>query len=162
MFFDDSKAEALLMWCIETFAVVCEYSIYCVKVWERDFIAREVLRVGKLTIPNRTGLAGIEESHVDSQSAHRQEFFRLKLEQKHVKKMLWYLRVACYINLTLVFMVLVVIIFISRAGGLCIDGYSVPNLFDSDQLGRCPACQGIDGMCEVCDAATRMCYFPYV
>lgn len=164
MFFDDSKAEALLMWCIETFAVLCEYGIYCFKAHQRDWLNREVDRLAILTIPKknrRMSNETIGEADEDEQLRHRQDFFRLKLEQKFHKKMLWYLRFGCYINIVFVLSLLGLIILVSRAGGLCINGNKIPNLLDPDQLGRCTACFEENGFCEVCSDSVRMCYYPY-
>ena len=164
MFFDDSKAEALFMWCIETFAVCCEYGIYCFKSYQRTWLNKEVERLANLTIPKekrRRRHSNETEATDLEQLQFRQDYFRLKLEQKFSEKTFWYLRLGCYINLLMVFSILLVIIFISRAGGLCIDGNKVPNLFDLNQLARCTACTELDGTCEVCAEGVRMCYFPY-
>mmetsp|Transcript_11290 Transcript_11290/g.21542 ORF Transcript_11290/g.21542 Transcript_11290/m.21542 type:complete len:335 (+) Transcript_11290:143-1147(+) len=166
MFFDDSKTEALIMWCIETFAVLCEYGIYCFKSYQRNWLNKEVERLAILTIPKekrsrrRNSNESVEATEIE-QLKYRQDYFRLKLEQKFMEKTFWYLRFACYLNILLVSAVLVLIIFISRAGGLCINGGRVPNLFDPDQIARCPACSDEDGFCEVCAEGVRMCYYPY-
>lgn len=165
MFFDDSKAEALLMWCIETFAVICEYGIYNFKAYQRNWLNKEVERLAILTIPSDKRRARRNSNASTCTEAeqlrYRQDYFRLKLEQKFSEKTFWYLRLGCYINLAMVFSILVLIIFISRAGGLCINGNRVPNLFDLDQLSRCNACTEPDDYCEVCAEGVRMCYFPY-
>ena len=132
MFFDDSKAEALIMWCIETFAVICEFGIYSFRSYQRNKLNAEVERLANLTIPkHKRNRRNSNESQVSDseQQKYRQDFFRLKLEQKFTEKTFWYLRWGCYLNLVMVFSILVVIIFISKAGGLCIDGNKIPNLF---------------------------------
>lgn len=92
MFFDDSKAEALIMWCIETFAVICEYGIYCFRSYQRDWLNNEVERLANLTIPNekrRRSSMGSVCSTENEQEKYRQDFFRLKLEQKYSEKTFW-------------------------------------------------------------------------
>lgn len=167
MFFDDDKLEALIMWCIETFAVICEYGIYCFRSYQRNWLNKEVERLSVLTIPKEKQRSRRRNSNQSVQSTegeqlkYRQDFFRLKLEQKFSEKTFWWLRFACYLNLLMVFCILVVIICISRAGGLCINGDRVPNLFDPDQIGRCDACSDVNDFCEVCAEGVRMCYYPY-
>ena len=167
MFFDDSKTEALIMWSIETFAVLCEYGIYCFKSYQRNWLNREVDRLAQLTIPQekRRRRSSNEDTVATEaqQLEYRQDYFKLKLEQKFSEKTFWYLRFGCYLNIIMVVCILIMIIFISSAGGLCINGNQVPNLFDPDQLARCDACSHLDQECEVCNSedGVRMCYFPY-
>ena len=164
MFFDDSKTEALIMWSIETFAVLCEYGIYCFKSYQRTWLNREVDRLAQLTIPKEKRRRASNDNVVASETQqleYRQEYFKLKLEQKFSEKTFWYLRFGCYLNIIMVCCILVMIIFISKAGGLCIDGNQVPNLFDPNQLARCIACDEPDKECQVCSDGVRMCYFPY-
>uniref|UniRef100_A0A7S3P568 Transmembrane protein n=1 Tax=Amphora coffeiformis TaxID=265554 RepID=A0A7S3P568_9STRA len=165
MFFDDGKTEALIMWGIETFAVLCEYGILVAKMQQRDILAKEIKKAGKLTSRKRE--ERIRETALDQDEAeteisrNRQEYYRLKLEQKREKKLLWYLRAASYLNISLVTIFLVFIVIISHAGGLCVNGGSAPNPFNLNQLENCPACTEIDGHCEVCADGVRQCYFPY-
>eukprot|EP00977_Amphora_coffeiformis_P006835 scaffold1499_cov170-Amphora_coffeaeformis.AAC.14 len=112
MFFDDSKTEALIMWCIETFAVLCEYGIYCFKSYQRNWLNKEVERLAILTIPKekrsrrRNSNESVEATEIE-QLKYRQDYFRLKLEQKFMEKTFWYLRFACYLNILLVSAVLI-------------------------------------------------------
>ena len=165
MFFDDSKTQALIMWGIESFAVLCEYGILLVKMQQRDILAKEVKKAGKLTSRKRE--ERVRETALDADEAeieitrNRQEYYRLKLEQSREKKLLWYLRLASWINITLVVIMLSFIVVISHAGGLCVNGDKAPNPFNLDQLANCPACTDIDGPCEVCADGVKQCYFPY-
>ena len=165
MFFDDSKTEALIMWGIETFAVLCEYGILLVKMQQRDILEKEVKRAAKLTSRKRE--ERVRETALDADEAemeisrNRQEYYRLKLEQSREKKLLWYLRVASWVNISLVTIMLCFIVVISHAGGLCVSGQSAPNPFNLKQLESCPACTEIDGPCEVCADGFQQCYFPY-
>jgi hypothetical protein len=165
MFFDDSKSEALTMWGIETFAVLCEYGILLLKMHQREYLAKEVKKYGKLTTrkrEERTRETAIDKDKADLEIAkNRQGFYHTKLEQKREAKLLWYLRLACYINITFVCVVLALIIFISQAGGLCVSGAKAPNPFALNQLAKCVACTDIDGFCEVCADSVKQCYFPY-
>lgn len=165
MFFDDSKTEALIMWGIESFAVLCEYGILLVKMQQRDILAKELKKAEKLTSRKREDR--VRETALDADEAeieitrNRQEYYRLKLEQSREKKLLWYLRVASWINISLVVIMLTFIVVISHAGGLCVTGNSAPNPFNLNQLENCPACTEIDGHCEVCADSVKQCYFPY-
>ena len=165
MFFDDSKTEALIMWGIESFAVLCEYGILLTKMQQRDVLAKEIKKAGKHTTRKRE--ERLRETALDPDEAeneisrNRQEYYRLKLEQKREKKLLWYLRFASYVNISFVVIFLVFIVVISHAGGLCINGGSAPNPFNLNQLENCPACTEIDGHCEVCADGVKQCYFPY-
>ena len=165
MFFDDSRTEALIMWGIESFAVLCEYGILLAKMQQRDILAKEVKKASKLTSRKREDR--LRETAIDRDEAemeisrNRQEFYRLKLEQSREKKLLWYLRLAAYLNICLVLIMLAFIVVISYAGGLCVSGNKAPNPFHLNQLSRCSACTEIDGFCEVCADTMKQCYFPY-
>lgn len=165
MFFDDSKSQALLMWGIETLAVLCEYGILLLKMHQREFLAREVKKAGKLTSRKREERfleTAIDKDEAEAEIArNRQEYYRLKLEQKREAKLLWYLRLANYINISLVCIMLGLIVVISNAGGLCVHDNAAPNPFSLNQLAKCPACTEIDGFCEVCGENVKQCYFPY-
>lgn len=165
MFFDDSKSEALLMWGIETFAVLCEYGILLLKMNQRKFLAKEVKKASKMTSRKREERfreTALDKDEAEAEiSRNRQEYYRLKLEQKREAKLLWYLRVACYINIALVCIMLSLIVVISHAGGLCVHDDAAPNPFSFNQLSKCPACTEIDGSCEVCADGVKQCYFPY-
>lgn len=165
MFFDDDRKEALIMWGVETFAVLCEYGILVAKLQQRDVLAKEVKKAGKLTSRKREERAretALDPDEAEAEiSRNRQEYYRLKLEQKREKKLLWYLRAACYLNISLVIIFLAFVVIISYAGGLCVNGKSLPNPFNLNQLMNCPACTEIDGLCEVCADEVKQCYFPY-
>ena len=165
MFFDDSRKQALTMWGIETFAVLCEYGILLAKMQQRDVLAKEVKRAGKLTSRKREERAretALDRDEAEAEiSRNRQEYYRLKLEQKREKKLLWYLRVASYLNISFVIIFLAFVVIISHAGGLCVNGNTAPNPFNLNQLENCPACTEIDGHCEVCADDVKQCYFPY-
>ena len=165
MFFDDSKQEALMMWSIETFAVTCEYGILQVKTRQRDQLEKDIKRAAKLTSREREEkIMGtcLDRDEADAEiSRNRREYYRLKLEQSLEKKLVWYLRVGSWINISLVLIFLSLIVVISYAGGLCVNGGSAPNPFNLNQLAGCPACTDINELCEVCSDTTQQCYFPY-
>lgn len=165
MFFDDSKTQALLMWGVETIAVLCEYGILLLKMNQREYLAKEVAKVGKLTSRKREDRfreTAIDKDEAEAEIArNRQEYYRLKLEQNREAKLLWYLRLACYINISLVCIMLSLIVVISHAGGLCVHDDAAPNPFSFNQLAKCPACTEIDGFCEVCAEGVKQCYYPY-
>jgi hypothetical protein len=68
-----------------------------------------------------------------------------------------------YLNIFLMVILLVIIICVSRSGGLCVNGEGVPNPFNLHPLGTCTECKGniVDGLCEVCTDAVDQCYFQY-
>jgi len=162
MFFDDSVSMALSMWGIECLAVLCECSIYCLKAKQKRDREREISRLGLLTKRDREP----EESEVRYEKdlkKTRQQFFQLKAEHKYENKALWWLLVANVLNLILVGSVLVLIVFVYRAGGLCIEMGTFPNPFDSDQVARCYDCTTDPSQpCDLCtEGGQNMCYYPY-
>jgi hypothetical protein len=160
MFFDDSKVQALMMWGIETFAVLCEFFVFRLKVMEKAQRAKDVTRIGKLTTKELDDDVDVEVAKKELKTA-RQRFYQLKQEQIYEDKVLWYLRVGCYLNISLVLMFLALIICISRAGGLCVHGTSLPNPFNLNPLDTCDQCAVGEGFCEVCTEESDQCYFPY-
>jgi hypothetical protein len=159
MFFDDSKVQALMMWGIETFAVLCEFGVFRLKVIEKAQRAKDVKRIGKLTNKEFADDVDIEEAKKELKKT-RQRYYQLQQEQLYEDKVLWYLRVGVYINISLVLMFLALIICISQAGGLCVHGDTLPNPFNLHPLDSCTLCEG-DGMCEICSEEEDQCYFPY-
>jgi hypothetical protein len=160
MFFDDSKQQALMMWGIETFAVLCEFGVFRLKVMEKAQRAKDVKRIGKLTTEELDDNVDVEVAKKELKKT-RQKFYQLKQEQIYEDKVLWYLRMGVYINISLVLMFLALIICITQAGGLCVHGDSMPNPFNLHPLDTCNQCEGGDGFCEVCTEEYDQCYFPY-
>ena len=160
MFFDDSKVEALVMWAIETLAVMFEFIVFRLKVVQKAQRAREVKRVAKQTKRTPDDDEDIEKAARDLKKV-RQRYYQLKEEQEAEDKVLWYLRLGVYINMALVLLFLAIIICISQSGGLCVNGESVPNPFNLNQKENCGECADVQGFCEVCTEEIRQCYFPY-
>jgi hypothetical protein len=154
MFFDDSKVEALAMWSLETFSVICLFVILRLKICQRNTLAMEVVRVGKLTKED-------PETPDKDLKEHRRQYYQLKKEQESEGGLLLFLRLGCYLNVGLVLIVLALIIVISQSGGLCVNGDKILNPFDPHQKDNCPSCDEVDGFCEVCTQEVRECYFPY-
>lgn len=165
MFFDDSKVEALIMWAIETAAIICEFILYRLKVYQRRHNEKELVRVGRLTKKEPREVEEGENPDAPEKELKkiRQRYYQLKQDQLLDKSMLWYLRLACYINIFLSALVLAIIIFIARGGGLCIHNSQPPNPFNLDQIGECPLCQNATGtaVCEICSDDVKQCYYPY-
>lgn len=154
MFFDDSKAEAFAMWSLEVFSVTCLFIILRLKVYQRKALAKEVLRVGKLT-------KDVDAPEKELKATRRQ-YYQLKKEQESEASFLvLLLQVGFYLNAVLVLTVLALIIMISQSGGLCFNGDEILNPFDPNQKDNCVLCAGVDGICEVCTEEAQQCYFPY-
>ena len=75
---------------------------------------------------------------------------------------------ACF-NVSLVVLSLLMLVLISKNGGMCIKGMSFGNIFKNDQLDKCNECDGKE-MCEICRwddpeetilSADAYCYYPY-
>jgi len=161
MFFDDSVMLALITWGLEFLSVIFECVIYVLKVKQKKFRKKEIRRLGRLTKRSRKPLETEEQYEKDIKKI-RFQYWQLKQEHANEKKRMWYLALGNAFNLMVVGIVLVLIVFVKRAGGLCIENGVMPNPFDSNQVGRCEECaQDRSESCEVCTADTSMCYYPY-
>lgn len=162
MFFDDSKTEALIMWGIETAAVLCELALYRVKARQQVLRARELKEVGRQTKSLRKRREGEDdEAPSREQKEIRQRYYQLKEDRAADKTLQWYLGLGCTVNILLSLFVLAVILTIAQGGGLCVDNFNVPNPFDLDQLSRCPLCTNTTGVCEICSDDMQQCFYPY-
>lgn len=163
MFFDDSLAEALIMWAVESAAVICEFTLFRLKVRQITLNERELKRIGALTKAPRELRDGEDPDAPQRELTEmRQKFYQLKQEQVTDHSLVWYLTVGCYINIFLSLVVLLLVVFISRDGGICIDNFQVPNPFASNQNSRCNLCSNVtEGICEVCSENYKQCYYPY-
>lgn len=161
-FFDDSYVMAMSMWGLEALAVLCECTIYLLKAKQKRERERDMVRIGRLTKRDLKPNESITKHEREIAKARRQ-YRQLKEEYSADNKVLWYLAVGNCINLALIGSVLVLIVFVNMAGGLCIDIHGgIPNPFDRDQIARCYECpQDPSQNCEVCAAENNMCYYAY-
>ena len=67
------------------------------------------------------------------------------------------------LNTLLCLFMLVLIIFVVVAGGVCITEPNRPTFFTTgDSLDSCPACDGVEGFCEICSAdQSFQCHLPF-
>ena len=66
------------------------------------------------------------------------------------------------LGFSLVIISLILIIFISRAGGLCVKDMKRPIIFELNQLEKCDKCIGVEGECQICTEGSEQCYYPYL
>jgi hypothetical protein len=174
VFFDDSRTEALCMWVLEACAVGLELLIYRLKVKqynERDeqlaevhrklapFMSEDKIRRLKENSGEDEELGRSKGSFNELRLLRERRLLRQKQSSDRVK--LRYHLIGVVFNFGLMCLALLLIVFITRSGGLCIKDFETPNIFGKDQLGKCDACQGTMGVCEVCTEATSQCYYPY-
>ena len=163
LFFDDSYVEALIMWCIETCAVLSEFAVYRVKIRQVNMRAAEIKTLMPKTTKKKESFEDEDEYLKDLHKARRR-YYVLKQEQRMDQRLLQYLHVAVYMNIVMSSIVLMLILVIARNGGLCIVGFDYPNPFTSNQIGRCDLCtSGPDIPCQIClpEDDIHQCYFPY-
>lgn len=162
MFFDDSKTEALIMWGVESAAILCEYVLFRLKVLQIANQEIEIHEVGQKTKMLRAPRDGEDpDEPARERKKLRQRYYQLKQEQATDNTLLWYLGAGCYVNIVLALIVLVLVIVIAQGGGLCINDFEIPNPFDLNQIGRCPLCADDSELCEICTEETTQCYYPY-
>jgi len=163
LFFDDSYVEALIMWCIETCAVLSEFAVYRVKIRQVNMRGVEIKKLMPKTTKKKESFEDEDEYLRDLHKARRR-YYVLKQEQRMDQRLLQYLHVAVYMNIIMSSVVLMLILVIARNGGLCIANFDYPNPFKSDQFSRCNFCtEGPAVACEYCspETETYQCYFPY-
>ena len=161
LFFDDDYVEALIMWCIETCAVLSEFAVYRVKIRQVNMRAAEIKTLMPKTTKKKESFEDEDEYLKDLHKARRR-YYVLKQEQRMDQRLLQYLHVAVYMNIVMSSLVLMLILVIARNGGLCIVNFDYPNPFAGDQIGRCDLCTlGSEVACQVCTAEESQCYFPY-
>lgn len=162
LFFDDSYVEALIMWCIETCAVLSEFAVYRVKIRQVNMRAIEIKKLMPKTTKKKESFED-EDDYLKELHKARRRYYVLKQEQRMDQRLLQYLHLAVYMNIVMSSVVLMLILVIARNGGLCIEDYDYPNPFRSDQLARCSYCSDPTEKCEYCDPLTEtyQCYFPY-
>jgi hypothetical protein len=162
LFFDDGYTEALIMWCIETIAVLCEFAAYRVKIRQINMRTVEIKTIMPKTTKKKESFEDEDEYLKDLHKARRR-YYVLKQEQRMDKRLLQYLHVAVYMNIIMSSIILMLILVIARNGGLCIVDFDYPNPFASNQFERCNLCPDPEQLCEVCHAATEtyQCYIPY-
>ena len=181
MFFDDSRNQALIMWSIETIAIICEFILYRLEVRHANIKEKELkeLREARAKADvengNKSELEKVCKVIQDVKSSNASKKPKtpvrevkdalsdeeLREEKEKSKILLWYLGFGCYLNIVLSLLLLAFIIAISQGGGLCVADLNLPNPFNLDQLGRCPQCEGISGVCEVCSEESMQCFYPY-
>ena len=162
LFFDDSYMEALIMWCIETLAVLSEFAVYRVKIRQVNMRAVEIKKLMPKTTKKKEAFEDEDEYLKDLHKARRR-YYVLKQEQRMDQRLLQYLHLAVYMNIVMSSIVLMLILVIARNGGLCIENFDYPNPFASNQLARCTHCTDPLEECQYCDPLTEtyQCYFPY-
>jgi hypothetical protein len=185
VFFDDSRAEAISMWILETIAVFFDFLVYRLK---RQKHAEKMHRLDEINqklepffASNRKAKvaksAGIDVSFHDCDllameeedgtvADHRE--IKLLRDRRYVRKWLvedqkhlTYHLVGVVFNSVLIFITLIFIVCIATTGGMCVHDGNTPNPFSQHQLEMCSSCQGTAGVCEICTAATTQCYYPY-
>merc|ERR1711935_993273 len=150
VFVDDSKAEAISIWILETGSVILEVITYQkVKMLHN----RKVKRLEDL----EGDIANEKYSHGYRKTAFLRERRETRLVVTESTKKLRYHLVGVVVNFVFVSITLIMIIFVARGGGLCRIGF-VPegeeklkglDIFDADQRARCNKCGGTD-RCEIC------------
>ncbi|CAB9526566.1 expressed unknown protein [Seminavis robusta] len=162
LFFDDSYLEALIMWCIETFAVLSEFAMYRVKIRQVNMRAIEIKKLMPKTTKKKEAWED-EDAYLKELHKARRKYYVLKQEQRMDKRVLQYLHLAVYMNIVMSSVVLMLILVIARNGGMCIVNNQFPNPFQSNPLEKCTYCNDPSEFCEECNDATEtyQCYFPY-
>jgi hypothetical protein len=181
VFFDNSRAEAIVMWVFEVMAVIFEYLVYRsryvlyrgkkLKIDEIDaqlepyIVARKARKLAANQSQDSFDSFGdddeekVTEDYREIRLLRDRRYLRSSLatERKHLR----YHLVGVIFNSVLIFITLMVVIFIARSGGLCISDYETPNPFAKDQFAKCSSCLATTGTCEICTDATTQCYYPY-
>lgn len=162
LFFDDSYMEALIMWGIETCAVLCEFAMYRVKIRQVNLRQEEIKKLMPKTTAKKKPTED-EDKYLRDLHKARRRYYVLKQEQRMDRQLLQYLHVAVYMNIIMASIVLILILVIARNGGLCIAQFDYPNPFDPNQIGKCFLCNSTTDECQICDAENNVyqCYFPY-
>jgi len=165
LFFDDSYVEALIMWCIETAAVLSEFAVYRVKIRQVNMRSAEIKTLMPKTTKKKESFED-EDLYLRDLHKARRRYYVLKQEQRMDQRLLQYLHIAVYMNIIISSVVLMLILVVARNGGLCIANFDVPNPFAGDQLSSCTMCGGsaeTGEVCEYCSPETEtfQCYYPY-
>jgi hypothetical protein len=79
------------------------------------------------------------------------------LDRRHLR----YHFIGVCLNLFLACLSLMLIVSIAKNKGLCIVDMEPPNVFKNNQLERCDQCVDVEGICQICEATTTQCYYPY-
>ncbi|KAL3930670.1 MAG: hypothetical protein SGARI_004416 [Bacillariaceae sp.] len=185
VFFDDSRAEAISMWILETIAVFFDFLVYRLKrqkhAEKKDRLDEINQRLEPFFSSNRKAkaarMAGIDVSFHDCDLLAMEEDHETVADHKEIKllrdrryvrnwlvedqKNLNYHLGGVIFNGVLIFITLVFIVCIATTGGMCVYDGNTPNPFSQNQLGMCSSCQGTTGVCEICTATTTQCYYPY-
>ncbi|KAL3909045.1 MAG: hypothetical protein SGILL_008247, partial [Bacillariaceae sp.] len=184
VFFDDSRAEAISMWILETIAVFLDFLVYRLKRQKHQEKLERLDEVNQKLEPffasNRKAREaknyGIDVSFHDADilameedgetvADHRE--IKLLRDRRHLrqwlvedKRHLNYHLGGVLFNSVLIFITLVFIVCIATTGGMCVYDGNTPNPFSQNQLGMCNLCDG-SGVCEECNGAVPQCYYPY-
>jgi hypothetical protein len=185
VFVDDSKAEAISIWILESASVVLEFLTY---INLKKLYKKEEQRIEKLSKNIRSERNCLKDKS-DTEKGKPKEFRKmaLKRERRNLRidhsfnaKKLQYHFVGVTVNFCLVCVTLLIIILVARGGGMCyVEGEGL-NLFNSDQRARCSMCAGDESnnwesKCQICkgpndDASESgdpseydpiQCYYPY-
>ncbi|KAG7339779.1 hypothetical protein IV203_025458 [Nitzschia inconspicua] len=181
VFFDDSRAEAISMWIIETISVAFDFVVYRLKRKKR--MEKEELldtineKLEPFFASNRkaNGFKGMDVSFHEAAIAameentvadHREiKLLRERRQLRHFlteeQKYLNYHLAGIVFNSGLMFITMIFIIAMLSTGGMCVYDDKLPNPFSQNQLGLCSSCRGVAGQCAICTATITQCYFPY-
>lgn len=160
LFFDQGKFDAFIMWVLEALSVLFEYVVYRLKLSQRKRLSKEVAFVEQLAQRKQRD----EESQADYDE-YMEEAQRLLVGMKAKAdvddRLIRMLRYGLVLNTGLVLLILIFIILIVRAGGLCFNTAQMLNPLASDQLARCPMIVTDKMFSEVCTHEIQQCYIPY-
>ena len=168
LFFDDSVQEAWIMWSLETLSVLSEFCQYKIKIRQVNKRAIEIKKLRPKTTKKKETFED-EDDYLKDLHKARRRYYVIKQEQRNDQKLLRFMHIAVYLNLTVSSIMAMFILVISSNGGVCYSGYEYPNVFARDQLKRCnliadPAygCD-LEEHCQVCLPETEQyqCYYVY-
>mmetsp|Transcript_19738 Transcript_19738/g.46127 ORF Transcript_19738/g.46127 Transcript_19738/m.46127 type:complete len:1033 (+) Transcript_19738:188-3286(+) len=121
------------------------------------------------TVASRTAITNVSNIGTARETRLLRERRQLMRSQEEDELDLRYHFAGTCFNVGLVVLSLLMLVLISKNGGMCVKGMRLGNIFKNDQLEKCNQCDG-KAICEVCiwedvDRTTlsedSFCYYPY-
>jgi len=121
------------------------------------------------TVASRTAITSVSNIGTARETRLLRERRQLIRSQQEDELDLRYHFVGASFNVALVVLSLLMLILISKNGGMCIKGMSFGNIFRNNQLEKCDQCDGSE-VCEICIwndpdkkelSEDSFCYYPY-
>lgn len=160
LFFDDGRGTAWTLWVVEVLSVLFEFLVLRLKITHQAQTKKEIAFLEQSTT-RKMHEHETQEQYKEYIAGATRLLFGLKNQAKKDGRLISILKAGIVLNGILMTFICVVIILVSKAGGLCLNSEMSLNLFSQNQLGRCDLCDNATQVCEVCTEEVEQCYFPY-